>query len=100
MSEIDPVVPAEPSRDAVLTLTRNWVSQYFQVDPSQVNENTRMMDLDGADSLKMLRLLGAVEKHYIIKMMAQDLEVAQTLRELVDQIIALVRRDARQDASR
>ncbi|MGV0809583.1 acyl carrier protein [Mycolicibacterium setense] len=87
-----------PNRQAVFELTRRWTGEYFRTDPSAIDEHAPLMEIEGADSVKMIRLLGAVERHFGIKMMVEDLDIAQTLQELVEQIIAVKSRELQQNS--
>lgn len=95
MSDVEGIRQAPPDRDAVLDLTRKWVSEYFHIDISAIDDRAPLMAIAGADSVKIIRLLGSVERHFQIQMMVEDLDIAQTLKELVDQIMAITSRELR-----
>ncbi|MGV0586832.1 acyl carrier protein [Mycobacteroides chelonae] len=93
MSDGDDAPPGIPSRGAVFDFTRKRASDYFRADPAAIGEDTRLMGIEGADSVKLIRLLGAVEERFDIQMIVEDLEIAQTVGELVDQVVAVKSRE-------
>ncbi|WP_448403684.1 acyl carrier protein [Mycobacteroides chelonae] len=79
----------EPAYDTVYGLIHRWASEVLRITPSALDKDRVLMEVAGADSVKIIRLLGTVERHFGIQMMIDDLNVARTLRELTDQVFAI-----------
>lgn len=78
---------AERDRAAVVAHISEWTREVFAAPARDIRDDTMFMDLEGADSIRMLLLLAQVEQHFGIMLMSEDLPVAQTVAELADQVL-------------
>ncbi|MFJ1455221.1 acyl carrier protein [Nocardia sp. N2S4-5] len=73
-------------RDVVDRLTQ-WCSEVFAASVHDLDDNTVMMDIEGADSVRMLRLLSLVEQHFDVQLMTDELPMARTVGQLAEQVV-------------
>ncbi|WP_280380061.1 acyl carrier protein [Nocardia wallacei] len=73
-------------REVVECLTR-WCGEVFAASVHELDDNTVIMDIEGADSVRMLRLLGLVEQHFDVQLMTDELPMARTVGQLAEQVV-------------
>jgi acyl carrier protein len=75
-------------RADVLAAIRDLVSGELAVPADEIGDDVPLKELPGADSIKMLRLVAQIERHYDAEFEDEDVFKVRTINELVDLTIA------------
>ncbi|SEG95497.1 acyl carrier protein [Nonomuraea solani] len=78
---------ATATRDDVLEQVRRQTCETFNVPPEEVGDTTVFLDIEGAESIRLLRLVSRLEHHYDVVLMSEDAPVVQTVGELTDHLV-------------
>lgn len=65
----------------------NFAAQFDETDISEFNLETRFRDIDEWSSLNALAVMNMIEKKYIVSLSANELNQANTIKDLFDIII-------------
>lgn len=74
-------------REVLETITRHLVEEFAAV-PAAVAENTVILEIEDADSVKQLRLTNRLEQEWGVVLMDEESTIAVTVGDLADQIVA------------
>jgi acyl carrier protein len=74
------------SRDLIVAVTTDYIADELRMDPAGIAGDDVLRELPGADSMKMLRLVSKLERHWDVEF---DDEAIFALRT-VDELVALV----------
>ncbi|MFG2004002.1 acyl carrier protein [Spirillospora sp. NPDC048911] len=88
--------PTETDRDAVIDLVRTTVRDVFAAPDAALAESDVLLDVEGADSARLMVIVGRLEEHYEVDLFEEDVPPARTVGELTDQLITAVQRQSRQ----
>ena len=70
----------------VLGKVKAILSEQFDVDESELNEDTRLDDDLGADSLDVVDLMMSLEDNFDVEIQDEDIEKIRTVGDLVGYI--------------
>ena len=81
------------TRQEIVDLVRNQLSEILEIDPSQITESSSFSDDLNADSLALIELVEALEEELRDKVEGfriddEDLEDLRTVRDAVDYVSA------------
>ncbi|MEV0941741.1 acyl carrier protein [Micromonospora wenchangensis] len=76
----------DATRSEIVSRVTQWARDVFHAPAAEVDETTVLMDIEGADSIRMLHLLGRLEAHYGVVLMAEDTWVPATVGELAEDL--------------
>ncbi|KAA0024155.1 acyl carrier protein [Antrihabitans cavernicola] len=85
----------EPNSHQVLTDVRELIAKRLDIDVAQVDAQTRMLDLPGIDSLKLLSGLVAVEDHFGVTLDEQQAMAVRTVGEIAGLVNTAIRSSGR-----
>lgn len=78
------------TRDEALELVRQRIAEVMDIDPSTIDEDTRMEEDLEADSLDLVELAMALEEHIESELPDEDLGTIVTVGDAVDLVLAQV----------
>jgi acyl carrier protein len=83
---------SDRTRDDVLRVVREMIAERLGVDVTQVQPDTRLLDLPNVDSLRLLQGLLAVESHFGVSLDEEHAFVARTVEQIADLVVDAVQR--------
>ena len=69
---------------------RELICQYVDVDPEQVNEDSRFMEDLGFNSFDFMSLVGEVEEKFDVEVEERDVVQIRTVKDAMDYIKTLM----------
>lgn len=71
------------THDEVLLRFKEVFCKLFDVDESQIDDETTASDIEGWDSLKHIVLISEIEKEFKVKLSMKDVVVANNVGDMV-----------------
>jgi len=81
------------SRDEILTTVTQIVAAQFGTSPAQLTPDVDLRQIEGADSVKVLRSVAKIEQRYDIELEDEDVFSAKRLDDVVNVIEKTLARD-------
>ncbi|MGW5868982.1 acyl carrier protein [Streptomyces sp. NPDC055239] len=78
----------ETSRTEVFDSVRHQLADEFSTSASAITYETVILEIEGADSVKQMRLANAMEQRWDVVLMAEETPIARSVADLVAQILA------------
>jgi acyl carrier protein len=82
--------PARLNRDEVIDEIRKQLVAELGTDAGQVGPDTVLRELPGADSVRLLRVVATIERHYDVEFDDEDVFGVSTASELATLVIRLL----------
>lgn len=80
------------SHTDVAQIVRDHLARELQIDRADVSDDAVLKNLSGADSVRLLRVMSRIERHWDIEFADEDVFGVKTLGELVDLIVVHIGR--------
>ena len=87
---VDNSVPSEVDLDSVVDQVCAQAAEDLGLDRAQIGPDTVLKQLPGADSVRLLRIVAKVERHYDVEFDDADVFAVRTPGELASLIVRLV----------
>jgi acyl carrier protein len=75
-----------PARAQVAETIRDHMSRELSLDPAEIGDGDVLKDLPGADSLRLMRLVARLERHWDTEFTDDDIFGAVTFDDLVSAV--------------
>lgn len=76
------------TRSQLLQSAREYIHRELGADPADITEEARLQDVEGATSVKLMRIALRAEVGYDITLVTPDGRFADSVGEFVDQMAA------------
>jgi acyl carrier protein len=73
-------------RAEILSQIIDIISVILDENEIEINESTRLLDIDGWDSLSMIQIVVGIEKHFKIKFKSLEYNTWLLISDLIDAI--------------
>lgn len=77
-----------PTRDEIIELGRELVATELKLDPAEVTADVHLRELDGADSVRLLRVVARLERHYDLEFDDEDIFTTDTIGHFANLVLA------------
>lgn len=75
-------------RADIVTTIRGYIAEELALPAGDIGDDLPLKELAGADSVKMLRVVARIERHYDTEFEDEDVFKVHTLNELTDLVLA------------
>jgi acyl carrier protein len=80
--------------DKIMTVVTEIVSQELGVPASTVTPDANLREVEGADSVKVLRVIAKIERRYDVELEDEDIFGASSVRDVADVVARAVAAEA------
>ena len=72
-----------PSRDQIAAVVRDYLASELKVEPASITTGAVLKELPGADSVRLVRVVSRLERHWDKEFDDEDIFASRTLDELI-----------------
>jgi acyl carrier protein len=82
-----------PTRPETARIVRDQLARELDIEPSEIADHDVLKDLPGADSLRLLRLVSRLERHWDTEFSDEEIFTATTFDDLVSLVMSHLEAD-------
>jgi acyl carrier protein len=82
------------ARDEIAAVIRGFVAQELKIPPDEIADDTDIRELPGVDSVKLVRAVARIERHFDIELEDEHVFSVKTIDEITRLVSEATSRDA------
>jgi acyl carrier protein len=81
------------TRKRIAEVIRDHLAAELKIDPADIADDSTLKELPGADSIRLLRVVSRLERHWDVEFDDEDVFASTTLDELVTLVMSYLDKD-------